>query len=187
MPGPLTGERAEMAKSHRGEVKLYPYQDQWRKAFVKERKVLDRELAGRIHAVEHIGSTAVPGMSALLVIDILVGVDDLAELEGGDFEEVLRDMGYSPSPSRSHGPGHRLWAHEDQQGYHLHFVAARTLEATPYVRFRDALLRDARLAKEYKEYKIRLVGNYKCDYAWYMAEKRKWIAARMPDILRAGA
>jgi GrpB-like predicted nucleotidyltransferase (UPF0157 family) len=173
-----------MAKSHRGEVKLYPYQDQWRKAFLKERKVLERELAGRIHAVEHIGSTAVPGMSALLVIDILVGLDDLAEIEG--FEEVLRDMGYSPSPTRSHGTGHRLWAHEDQQGFHLHFTAARTLGATPYVRFRDALIRDAKLAKDYKEHKIRLVGNYKCDLAWYTAEKSKWIASRMGEILRNG-
>ncbi|HLP39896.1 MAG TPA: GrpB family protein [Fibrobacteria bacterium] len=163
-----------MAKSHRGEVKLHPYRDQWHKAFLKERAVIEKELGGRVFEIEHIGSTAVPEMSSRLIIDILVGVDRLEELD--EVEGVLADMGYARS-SQSHGPRHRFYVHEDQQGYHLHFLETRILRDTSYVRFRDALIADPRLAKEYKEHKIRLVGNFKCDAAWYEVEKARWIKA----------
>ncbi len=161
---------------HQNEIKLYPYRDQWHKAYVKETKNLERELAGYVFGMEHIGSTAVPDMSATLNIDILIGVDALAEIK--EFESILTEMGYLLS-NISHGPKHRLYIFDSQQGYHLHFFEARNLKETPYVKFRDALINDAKLAKEFKEYKIRLVGNYKCKPSWYAVEKSKWISGRL--------
>lgn len=170
-----------MAKSKQNEIKLYPYRDQWAKAYAKERKVIERELGGYFFEIEHIGSTAVPEMSSTLVIDLLIAIDDLADI--GKIEANLNEMGYSRSDI-SHGPLHRLFICDSQQGFHIHFLQAKTLKDSPYLVFRDELIRNDRLAKEFKEFKIKLVGNYRCDSSWYSTEKSKWIMAKLKEMAK---
>ena len=170
-----------LAKSKQNEIKLYPYRDQWAKAYSKEKKIIERELGGFFFEIEHIGSTAVPDMSSTLVIDILIAVDDLADIE--KFEAGLTDMGYTRSDI-SHGSLHRLFVCDSQQGFHIHFLQAKTLRDTSYLRFRDELINNPRFAKEFKELKIKLVGNYRCDFAWYTTEKSKWIRAKLKELAK---
>jgi GrpB-like predicted nucleotidyltransferase (UPF0157 family) len=62
-------------------VIIVPYDQDWPRRFEKERAVLAVVFAGTEVAIEHVGSTAVPGLGAKPVIDVMAGLSQLAEAE----------------------------------------------------------------------------------------------------------
>jgi GrpB-like predicted nucleotidyltransferase (UPF0157 family) len=58
----------------RGTVNLVSYKKEWVNEFEKEKKNLERILGDTIISIEHCGSTAIPGLKAKPIIDVLVGV-----------------------------------------------------------------------------------------------------------------
>jgi GrpB-like predicted nucleotidyltransferase (UPF0157 family) len=63
-------------------VTVVPYDPDWPRRFDEERRALAAVFAGSEAVIEHVGSTAVPGLGAKPVIDIMVGVPVLVEVEG---------------------------------------------------------------------------------------------------------
>ena len=66
----------------RGTVHLQPYDPKWSVEFEQEKQKLLEMLGNRIIAIEHIGSTAVSGLSAKPIIDMVAAVSSFNELEG---------------------------------------------------------------------------------------------------------
>ena len=62
-------------------IAVVPYQPQWSETFVAEQLLLQQALGTVAIAIHHIGSTAVPGLAAKPIIDILLEVSSLAELD----------------------------------------------------------------------------------------------------------
>ena len=86
-------------------VVLVPDHRGWPARFDQERAHLEVVFAGGAPAIEHIGSTAVPGLGAKPVIDIMVGLPDLAEaerripaLEAAGYEYVQKHERQIPEP-----------------------------------------------------------------------------------------
>ncbi|MEU8972841.1 GrpB family protein [Streptomyces monashensis] len=71
----------------------------WRQRGLALAEELRSALAPQALRVEHIGSTAIPGMAAKPVFDLQVGVADLQEAERA-FEQPLADQGFQPSAHR---------------------------------------------------------------------------------------
>lgn len=63
-------------------VTVVPYDPAWPGRFDEERRALAAVFAGTEAVIEHVGSTAVPGLGAKPVIDIMVGVPVLVAVEG---------------------------------------------------------------------------------------------------------
>jgi len=64
----------------REEVSIAPYDPAWPESFEREREHLQSCLpADLVRRIEHFGSTAVPGLAAKPIVDILVEVTDLQE------------------------------------------------------------------------------------------------------------
>lgn len=63
-------------------VSVVPYDPDWPRRFDDERRVLAAVFAGSEAVIEHVGSTAVPGLGAKPVIDIMVGVQALLDVDG---------------------------------------------------------------------------------------------------------
>ena len=85
-----------MVGLERGTVRLEPHRGEWEDRYEEERRRL-REIAGdRLLAVEHIGSTAVEGLPAKPVIDVLALVGDLADARA--LAPVLERHGYERRP-----------------------------------------------------------------------------------------
>jgi GrpB-like predicted nucleotidyltransferase (UPF0157 family) len=168
------------SSSPKEEIKLVPYRWEWEKQYARERKNLEKEIGEHILDIQHVGSTAVPEMSARPVIDILIGIDDLSGLSG--FEDILDQMGYRRyDPESGSGsekgaePGCVLFEAGGRQSFTLRFVGARSLKDQPHTRFRDMLIADPKLAKDYKETKIWLVRKHPMDHRKYSEEKGRWI------------
>src|ERR1043165_7658054 len=80
----------------RGVVKLVPYQPEWPSLFKQEAVLLRSVLGDRALHIEHIGSTAIHGMSAKPVIDLMVAVAGL--IEAKSFVPEVEALGYEFRP-----------------------------------------------------------------------------------------
>ena len=72
------------------EVVLVPFQTEWKSEFEKVKAVLIEYTTLQATQIEHIGSTAINGIQAKPVIDILVGVEHLETLEKSFFKDLQK-------------------------------------------------------------------------------------------------
>jgi GrpB-like predicted nucleotidyltransferase (UPF0157 family) len=75
------------------EVIVSNYNPMWIVEFESEKELLVNELHDLIKDIEHIGSTAVPGLAAKPVIDIMIGINDLHDITE-IHKEKLNKVGY---------------------------------------------------------------------------------------------
>jgi GrpB-like predicted nucleotidyltransferase (UPF0157 family) len=155
-------------------IEVVPYRSDWPGLFDTEAKslavVLSAWLAGDI---EHIGSTAVPGLAAKPVIDIMAPVHDLATAIPAIAALRALDYVHFPyKPDEMHwfckpSPAHRT--------HHLHLVPFGSAPWRKRLLFRDALRRDAALAAAYARLKHRLASGYPHDREAYTDGKAPFI------------
>lgn len=127
---------------------IVPYDPEWALRFEVESAMLERILAPWLAGgVHHIGSTAVPGLAAKPLIDIMAGVRNLEEARAAF--EPLAALGYTWHP-------HRSEAHAfHREGHHLHLTAPGSDLWRERLAFRDALRADPALVEEYAAWKER--------------------------------
>src|ERR1700753_2814033 len=86
-------------------INVVPYDPLWPALFAGERSLLEQVLAPWLgDGIQHIGSTAVPGLAAKPLIDIIAGVRDLQESRAA--YEPLVEIGYVYAPHRPHEAHH---------------------------------------------------------------------------------
>lgn len=155
-------------------VIVVPYDSSWPDKFECERQVLSHVLAPWLAGpIEHVGSTAVPGLAAKPVIDIMVAVEDLdvscpaipaAEALGYIYWPYKADiMHWFCKPSDAH------------RTHHLHLVPFGSRLWQARLGFRDALRADAALAQEYAQLKLGLASKYRDDREAYTQSKSGFV------------
>jgi GrpB-like predicted nucleotidyltransferase (UPF0157 family) len=135
---------------------VVPYDPAWGRRFEAERTILEAALAPWLDGrIEHIGSTAVPGLSAKPVIDMIAPVREL-EAARAAFEPLAavgyRHREHRPEAHCFHKPAGSEWW-EATHGLHLTERGSDLWRER--LAFRDALRADPRLAAEYREWKLR--------------------------------
>lgn len=65
-------------------VKLSPYDPQWKALFEQEKKLLMELIGEHIVDIQHIGSTAISGIAAKPMLDVLIGVNTLEDVKQFD-------------------------------------------------------------------------------------------------------
>ena len=114
------------------ELALRDHDPLWPEIYAEhERRI--RAALGETVAIEHSGSTSVPGLAAKPIIDILVTVEDITAEE--DYLEQLLDVGYV---LRVREPGHRL-VRTPELDVHVHVHEVGSHEAAEVLLFRDRL------------------------------------------------
>lgn len=156
-------------------VALSAYSPMWPSIFEIEKERLARIFQGAAQ-IEHIGSTAVPGLGAKPIIDILLGTPDLAIVERRIPELVAAGYRYVPEFEKS-VPERRYFTKEDGQPghFHLHAVVLDTPFWKRHLAFRDALRRDPALAERYWKLKQRLASRFVRDRDAYTEAKSAFI------------
>lgn len=158
-----------------GHIDVVPYDPLWPELFAEERRLLERVLAPWLAGgVHHIGSTAVPGLAAKPLIDMMAGVRSLEESRAA--YEPLRQAGYVYTPHRPREAHHfskpsASWA---ERTHNLHLTEVGSALWRERLAFRDALRADPALVTEYAALKQRLADQ--CDDgADYAAGKRSFV------------
>lgn len=157
-------------------VHLAPPDAAWPSMFQAERQRLETVLPGAFVEVQHFGSTAVPGLPAKPIIDLLAGVRSLEEADA--LVEAVCAAGYTTSHEFNATLGDRRWFMRAAQGrrtHHLHVVVHGGAVWQARLAFRDALLRDADLAARYASHKWRLAEQHRQDREAYTDAKSAFI------------
>ena len=131
--------------------------------------------------IHHVGSTAVPGMEAKPIIDILVGVHDLATSRAGFARLAALDYAYAPyRADEMHWfckPSPRRRTH------HLHLVPRHSRRYREELAFRDHLRGNRDVAEAYGALKRELAQRFEHDREAYTAAKARFIQATLDHAL----
>jgi GrpB-like predicted nucleotidyltransferase (UPF0157 family) len=137
--------------------------------------VLEPWLGGGVH---HVGSTAVHGLAAKPIVDMIAGVRDLDEARAA--HEPLEADGYFSTPHRP-GIAHHFDKGSSDGRFGLHLTEPGSDLWRERLAFRDALRADPALAAEYEALKLRLAAEHPDDVAAYTAGKRELVARVLAD------
>jgi GrpB-like predicted nucleotidyltransferase (UPF0157 family) len=141
-------------------VEIVDYRDTWPAAFRAIADELARAWVGDAVTIEHIGSTAVPGLCAKPVIDVLLGVEALAAAEW--HASRLSALGYRYRPEyEAQIPDRRYFVRDattQAPRVHLHAVLLGGRIWRDHLAFRDALRRDPALLDQYAVLKTTLAA-----------------------------
>jgi GrpB-like predicted nucleotidyltransferase (UPF0157 family)/8-oxo-dGTP pyrophosphatase MutT (NUDIX family) len=159
-------------------VRIVPYDDSWPERFLEERAALSIAIgdwaSGGIH---HVRSTAVPGLDAKPVIDILVGVRDLAT--SGECFDRLAALGYLYAPYRVDEMHWFCKPDLARRTHHLHLVPTGSPRFRDELAFRDYLRGHAHVAREYGTLKRQLAKEFEHDREGYTAAKADFVRATL--------
>jgi len=167
---PCTGENV-LGLPH-GTVRLREYTPLWAELFRLEAMQLRDALRDLALDVQHVGSTAVPGMTAKPILDIAVAIPAHAIV--AKCATSLSRLGYRYA-YWADLPDDFTFEKGIERTHHVHLVEIEGRQWNDYLRFRDTLRTNARLACEYELVKIELGKRYCCDRASYTREKAEFI------------
>lgn len=156
-------------------IVVVPYDPDWPRRFELESASLEGLLAPWLEGgIHHVGSTAIPGLAAKPVIDMIAGVRSLEE--AGAATAPLGEAGWEHSPHRPrtrhfHRPPGPPWSAR----FSLHLTEPGSDLWRERLAFRDALRADPALAAEYEQLKLSLaVGG--SGPGGYTVSKRPFVA-----------
>ncbi|WP_447556313.1 GrpB family protein [Vreelandella sp. EE22] len=158
------------------EVKLCSYNAEWPKQFEEERARLLHFFPDKLVAIEHIGSTAVAGLSAKPIIDIMAGVDSITQADA--LMGPLCDSNYTTSLEYNATLTDRRWLMRWANGrrtHHLHLMVYGGQAWQKRLAFRNELRADTVLALMYAKNKQYWATEYKTDREAYTAAKGSFI------------
>jgi GrpB-like predicted nucleotidyltransferase (UPF0157 family) len=173
-PEETVDEILARTSSERGRVVVTDYDNEWPALFERIAEPV-REALGEIAAeVEHVGSTAVPGLAAKPVIDLHVAVRSTADVPVAI--ERLRSLGYVYQGDKGiQGREAFAWP-AGAARHHLYVVVAGNEAHADHLDFRDHLRANPDLAREYAALKRELAERFANDRERYTEAKAEFIS-----------
>ena len=157
-----------------GIVRLVPYDREWPNLFAAEAERLHKlfAAAGLDIALEHTGSTAIPGLAAKPILDILGGY-----AQGTPVSEcinVLTSAGYVHRGEQEI-PGREFFRRGNPRSYHLHLAAIDSPFWWDHLTFRNRLRADEALRDAYAALKYDLAARFPRDREAYIEAKGPFV------------
>lgn len=153
------------------QLELKTYDSRWPNLYLDHQRRIGDALSATEVAIEHIGSTSVPGLAAKPIIDIVVAVADITAEE--DYLDALLEAGYE---LRVREPGHRL-VRTPARDVHVHILQEENPAIRDYILLRDHLCANADDRALYESTKRDLLTQSWEDMNAYAEAKGQVIAA----------
>ncbi|WP_269522810.1 GrpB family protein [Coraliomargarita parva] len=164
----------------RGSVRLVPHQPGWAAAFCAERTALVQALGTEALSIEHVGSTAVPGLPAKPILDIAVAVADFNRMTA--WAECLKPLDYHYLGDPRGWDDHLFSkGNESNRSVYLHAVLNGSPRWQNYLYFRDRLRASPELRQTYARLKQNGAQAYPDDRQAYTDSKHAWIQAMLDE------
>ena len=165
------------------EIEIAEYDPRWPARFAAEAARIRGLLGAPSLEIEHHGSTAVPGLAAKPVIDMLVAADSMASAER--YATTLVENGYEPGDPRYR----KIWPERivlvrrerEARVCHAHLMLRSHAAWTRLLAFRDHLRAHPDVVREYADLKRSLAGTMGHDRHAYMSAKGEFIT-RVTDV-----
>jgi GrpB-like predicted nucleotidyltransferase (UPF0157 family) len=165
------------------------YNPQWKNAFEALSKALYSILGGLDIAIEHVGSTAVPGMAAKPILDLdIVPADetDLPEMANRLERAGYHNRGDQGIPGRfafrQSSPATPVYQDVSHwQEHHLYVCLRNSVSLKNHLFMRDALLKDPQLVASYSALKAALAAEEGITRETYSKQKTAFILRVLSD------
>ncbi len=157
-------------------VVIESYNSDWPRFFEEEKKRLEAVFSGCLVSIEHIGSTAVAGLDAKPIIDIMLGVESFSVIE--ERLSALGDLAYVYMPQYEDEMPERRFFYKEIEGkrsHHLHAVEIDSDFWKRHLLFRDYLRTHPEALLEYANLKHKLAREFREDREAYTDAKSDFI------------
>ena len=143
-------------------IEIVPYDSAWPAHFDVEANRLRTALGAAALRIDHVGSTAVPGLDAKPIIDIQISVAEVRNADG--YRIPLEELGYL----YTHDPDFPEYPffgkpHAYPRTHHVHVCTAGGPEEHRHLAFRDYLRSHADVAQEYAAFKRRIAPRFRAE------------------------
>lgn len=175
-----TGEIADGGRWYEpASIHLVDYDESWLASYEAEAAALRIALAPELDDLQHVGSTAVPGMVAKPIVDILAAVASWDRFDV--MVERLQALGYVYTPeSEADDPQRRVFRKGPSdvrvmRTHHLHVTLSGSQYWNRIIAFRDRLRADPDAAARYADLKRELITQHGSDSRAYTAAKTPFV------------
>ena len=157
-----------------GELRLVTVGPEWASRFTRERDRIASVLGAAAIDIQHIGSTAVPGMLAKPILDLAVAIRSFKV--GHSLLPVMDALGYEYRGEYGIPGRHYFVRGNPLRTHHLHMLEQGSPDWSRHIGFRDRLLRSRELADLYSELKRENLARSSGSRDVYQALKASFIA-----------
>ncbi|WP_137744682.1 MULTISPECIES: GrpB family protein [Robertmurraya] len=118
-------------------VEVCPYNEKWAQMFIEEAESLNHIFRKDIIDIHHIGSTAVPGLKAKPIIDIMIVVKNINHIDR--YNMKMKEIGYDPKGENGIVGRRYFQKGGDNRSHHVHIYQKGSYEIKRHLAFRDYL------------------------------------------------
>jgi GrpB-like predicted nucleotidyltransferase (UPF0157 family) len=161
-------------------IKLVEYDPIWAIAYQQEKELITTALKQEVTDIQHIGSTAVPGLNAKQIIDILIAVNQLAAAE--KYSIHLQTIGYQYI-YYTENIDRLFFRKGTPRTHHVHIVEYDSWTYWRHILFRDYLLAHPEIAQQYEQLKREMAIKFKKDRNAYTDSKTEFIQSIVAQAL----
>lgn len=159
---------------HKDKVSLVPHSSNWHKEFEQEKEKLQTILGNIALAIEHIGSTSIPGLSAKPILDIAVAVENIEALKS--VIPILTEAEYDILDSiETKGEVLARKGTPDNRTHYIHVEIFGDTYWNNHIMFRDFLLKHQEYVEAYEKLKKDLAIQFSDDRKKYTDAKNDFI------------
>lgn len=162
-----------------GIVELKEYDHKWKDEFKEEKERLKTIFGDLAITIEHVGSTAIEGLSAKPVIDIAIGVNKLPNIDVIN-QIFLNHLQYSVKEDSVEDEILVRKGPEDNRTHFIHIMEVDSIRYKNTILFRDYLINNPDELLKYENLKKELASKYSNERKMYTSSKNDFIT----DIIR---
>lgn len=156
------------------EIKIEQYDPKWAEIFEEEKVEICNILQDEIMLIDHIGSTAIPNLSAKPIIDILVGVKAINKINA--YNSQMKRLGYQAKGEFGiKGRRYFLKKKGEQHTHHVHIFNVDDSNIWRHIHFKQYMINHVEDANKYEELKKRLAERFPHNIKKYLKGKNKFI------------
>lgn len=170
-------------RSRSDPVIVVEYDPAWQQTFDLLRARLESVLGDLAVEIEHVGSTAVPGLASKPIVDIDVVLRSETDLP--EAAAALATLGYAFIGDLGVAGREAFRAPAGDPEHNLYVCAAGATELQRHLTFRDALRADPALADQYAQLKRELAERYRDDRDTYTEGKTPFVTRVLMDARTA--
>lgn len=160
-------------------IHICPYDPAWPARYAQESARVQAALGGRCRRIEHVGSTAVPGLAAKPIIDMVLECE-VYPPDGGVIA-ALAERGYAHRGEFG-VVGRHFFSKGDPRAFHLHVVPLGGEVAVHMIAFRDYLRGHPAAAREYETVKQAAARGRVLESADYVAAKGPFVSGVLAQV-----
>ena len=155
-----------------GKVSLENNYCLWKNMFEEEKNNLTKLFDNDSFIIEHVGSTAVEGLLAKPIIDIAIGVNSFKELD--KYKELLSNR-YTIKDNTDYNEILLIKEYNNETLFLIHVLLKNDKRFNNMIKFRDILINNQDILKEYETIKKELAKKYANDRKMYTKSKNDYI------------